>query len=48
MTIATESSPDSKRSISATSPQKQVWLQSAGTQTDNKQLAHKNTLLELI
>ena len=30
-TIATESSPDSKRSMPATTPQKQVWLQLAAT-----------------
>ena len=47
-TIATESSPDSKRSVSATTPQKQTWLQSAGTQTENQQSALKNSLLELL
>ena len=29
-TIATENSPDSKRSVSSTTPQKMIWLQSAG------------------
>ena len=29
-TISTEASPDSKRATSETSPQKMVWLQSAG------------------
>ena len=38
-TIATENSPDSKRSVSSATPQKMIWLQSAGLQTGKRQSA---------